>query len=86
MFAWDAEDDLNKLMGDKSPVNHPNIPAEFPGVILKSNQVGPTVAMETPAINENAAAVGTSANVGIQHRVDDLAEDPPPPPSYRGLR
>ena len=34
IFAWDSEDELNKLMGDNPQVTHPDIPTEFPGVIL----------------------------------------------------
>ena len=77
-FTWDTEDDLNKLMGDNSPVTHPDIPTKFPGVILESDHDGPTAEVETLVVDDKSAAVGAAANVGIQHCADDPARDKPP--------
>ena len=48
----------------------PDIPDEFQGVLMDSDGDGPTVAVETLVIDNNAAASGTAANAGIQHRED----------------
>ena len=79
VFKWDAEDDLNKLMGDSSPVNHPNILAKFPGVLLESGHIGPTSAVHTPVVDNNAAAAGAAANAGIHKHADDPKGDQHPP-------
>ena len=50
VLAWDAEDNLKKLMGDNPQVTHPDITAKFPGVILESDHDGPTATVETPIV------------------------------------
>ena len=49
-------------------------------MLLDSNHDGPTAAVETLVIINNAAAAGATATAGIQHHVDDLEGDHPLPP------
>ena len=79
IFALGAEDDLNELMGNNPQVTHPDIPAKFPGVLLESNYDGPTAAVEPPVVDNNSSYARAAANVGIQHREDDLEGEQPLP-------
>ena len=79
VFAWDAEDDLNELMGNNSQVTHPNIPSEFLGVLLGYDHDFPTATVENLAVDDNVTAAGAAANAGIQNCEDDPAGDQPPP-------
>ena len=84
LFPWDAEDNINELMGDNPQVTHPDITVKFPGMLMESDHDGSTAAVETPIVDYNSVAA-VAADAGIQHCEDDPAGDQPPPPPYRGL-
>ena len=78
-FAWNTEDNLNKLMGDKSLVTNPDISSDFPGVLLESENDGATTAVETLVIYNTTAYEVSAANTGIQNLADNMEGYQPSP-------
>ena len=83
-FEWTYEDDLDGLVEEVAEAPLPDVPAEFPGVLLESDLEGPVDAVEEEPENAEAAMEAAAANAGLTNATaaDILAgaDLPPPPP------